>query len=746
MYQQVKALKDLVTEKEEYSMPRSAGTVVENSFVNGLVTEATGLNFPENAVTDTDNCVFYKTGEVKRRLGLDVEEGSSYIPVGINEGHVQTFDWESVSQIGTNNFIVVQIGYIIFFYDRSVFPITSGYKSFYVDLRFHKTSNSSDNDLLSHPVAFSSGNGYLFIAHRNTEPLYIKYNRVTDTIQVQTVSVKIRDFEGIDDGLEVQERPSELTKEHEYNLHNQGWDSSQLAGQNPITKWFNEISNYPSNADVYHFYLNADLEFTPGDIASTLIPINSSAAKGKKIVDAFNIERAVDYTGVVQPPIGSTSPNNEKTVVETVSTDGLRPSQTAFYASRVWWAGIDKNEFASNIYFSKTIESERDFGFCYQQNDPTSEDISDLLPTDGGVVKIPEISKIIFIKEVGNALLVFAENGIWSVSGTDLTPFIADSYQVTKVSDIGAISPLSFVSADNIPFWWNLAGIYTLDQRTPGSLKVVSVTNERIREFYRNIPANSKAFAQGSFDLAEKKLTWLYRQTVPSETGIRNQFDYTNSLCLSLDTGAFYPHSFSEQSPVNVIGLINISGNISVEKEETMTTSTGETITTTSLDTIVSLVSVNETTDAVNKYFVSRPRVGTTPEVNWATMDSTRYVDFYTQDSVGTSYRSFFTTGYRLRGEGQRDFQSNYMTIHSRVEEGSSFFVSGRWDYSNNPLTLRHTTRQQGYKHAPNFEYSPRKLKIRGTGIALQYNIESDSNKPFNVTGWATYDTVNTGV
>ena len=64
-------------------MARSAGIKVENNFTRGLITEATGLNFPENACVDTDNCEFESEGVVRRRKALDLEASSTLtVPVG----------------------------------------------------------------------------------------------------------------------------------------------------------------------------------------------------------------------------------------------------------------------------------------------------------------------------------------------------------------------------------------------------------------------------------------------------------------------------------------------------------------------------------------------------------------------------------------------------------------------------------------------------------------------------------------
>jgi hypothetical protein len=45
-------------------MPAQVLSTVENNFTKGFVTEFTGLNFPENAATDTDNCLYDIVGHV----------------------------------------------------------------------------------------------------------------------------------------------------------------------------------------------------------------------------------------------------------------------------------------------------------------------------------------------------------------------------------------------------------------------------------------------------------------------------------------------------------------------------------------------------------------------------------------------------------------------------------------------------------------------------------------------------------
>ena len=65
------------------------------------------------------------------------------------------------------------------------------------------------------------------------------------------------------------------------------------------------------------------------------------------------------------------------------------------FSGRVFFGGLDNEDYGGSIVFSKLIDSKDDIGECYQQNDPTSEHLSTLLPTDGGVIHLPDADKIL---------------------------------------------------------------------------------------------------------------------------------------------------------------------------------------------------------------------------------------------------------------------------------------------------------------------------------------------------------------
>ena len=82
-------------------MPQSNQTAEFNTFVGGLVTEASPLTFPENASIDEANFELNKDGSRVRRLGMDYESGLTALPLTyattpINDPVVVTFEWVDV--------------------------------------------------------------------------------------------------------------------------------------------------------------------------------------------------------------------------------------------------------------------------------------------------------------------------------------------------------------------------------------------------------------------------------------------------------------------------------------------------------------------------------------------------------------------------------------------------------------------------------------------------------------------------
>jgi hypothetical protein len=115
-------------------MPQAQSNAVqsiENNFTKGLITEFTGLNFPENAATDTDNCVYTLVGDVTRRQGINFEH-NYLLNTGLqNRGNqaISDYKWNNAGGTGTQQILVQQVGATIYFFLSSsantVAPLSS---------------------------------------------------------------------------------------------------------------------------------------------------------------------------------------------------------------------------------------------------------------------------------------------------------------------------------------------------------------------------------------------------------------------------------------------------------------------------------------------------------------------------------------------------------------------------------------------------------------------------------------------
>lgn len=209
-------------------MPRATSNKLYRTFVKGLITEADPLTYPENASIDEDNCILSRRGNRTRRLGVDFEEGFTLSQYAVSTENIKNyavkeFKWESVSNTSTLNFLVIQVGLRLYFYDLSFDPLVDGLKTFVLDLTTFIVPGSSNPTATE--VSFSTGKGYLFVVGAKIEPLIIEYLLDQDDILVTPIVIAIRDFKGVDDGLANDEEPTTLSVEHQYNLLNQGWIS-----------------------------------------------------------------------------------------------------------------------------------------------------------------------------------------------------------------------------------------------------------------------------------------------------------------------------------------------------------------------------------------------------------------------------------------------------------------------------------------------------------------------------------------
>jgi hypothetical protein len=824
-----------------------------NSFVKGLVTEASELTFPEGALVEGENFVLKRDGSLERRLGIDYENLYTKVSTGLTESQIAQgrsafYRWNSPSGDSSLSIGVIRI------YNRFWF----------VDLL---TTNPSSNllnnssyievpGLTTNDVQFANLNNQLIIVSQDlTTPIIFTYNTDTKLISVSNLNIKIRDLFGVNDGIDPDVRPdyagitttkqwiakstnfkkgdelyygvnvykvtaasqgaqtvrpgysnilynfnpisyaspemgtvgpthtsgtvangnfdltyvrtitsADTSEEHRYNLRNQGWNKTiqVVGGGDAIDKTGSVLGVFPSNSDVYSLGKNSnpssgDYEKYDPNILKKNSQSKYQVAKGSFIIDAFSRgqsrETVADDAKINNLPIDK---------------ENGRFTTVAAYAQRLFYSGVKSDitepdsrspNYNNYIFFSRVVKSPEDFEKCYQEADPTDPGINSLVPSDGGTIQIPEVSRIVKIVAAQSSLLVFCQNGVWEVFG-DTGGFYANNFQVSKISTNGVMDQNAIVQVGGNFIYWSNAGIYTLiTDNASGRFAPENISLKTIQKLYLDIPFLGKKHARGFYDEKENRVRFLYNDSDSySETNYVNK--YNKELVYDLTLKAFSLFTIGElasNSPY-VSDYIEIPNFISSEEATNVLVNTDEVLVT-STDEVI--VNVDIEADR-NSQFSYLTLVGTSWTVSKA--NNTTFKDWVTEDATGVNYVSYLVTGYEYYGDILKRKQVPYIQFYfERTEDGytlinnnlvlnnqSSCLVQSQWNWSDSANSGKWGSQFQAYRLLHNyipanasdpFDYGDKiiitKNKLRGSGKVLSLYITSEEGKDMKLQGWA---------
>lgn len=493
----------------------------QNNFVAGIITEASPLAFPPNASLSEVNFALNRDGTRSRRLGIDFEDGFVLNATGYTAEQLATstrsfYRWPNPSGARDIDIGVIQIGGYIFFVNLLTDAPSANL------LHGGQPINTGAPNTAEFEYALI-GTSLIAVSTVLDYPYLVNYNDDLDLITWEYAPILVRDTVGVEDGLELTERPTTLSPAHRYNLYNQGWLPSGIEtvcgeGVNPIDCTHNKFGVYPSNADVWMIgriedVQSADVKKYDPEIAKRYLINSGQVPRGHFIINAFDrgASRA-QVSGVTELPA-----DRELGRIRTVAT----------YAGRAFYAGVNSRieggdnrspNFNGVVFYSQTMRTPMDLVRCYSENDPTNEDISDPLDTDGGVIIIPEATVIVKLMALKSSLFVFAENGVWEIRGGD-SGFRGNEFQVNKVSGLGVSSYRSIVEVNGAIFFWAWDGIYTLFMNENGIYETRNVTLTTIQKLYNSLPDSARRTAKGYYDAANNKLRWLYYSEEAAYTG-----------------------------------------------------------------------------------------------------------------------------------------------------------------------------------------------------------------------------------
>lgn len=746
-----------------------------NNFTKGLITEVSPLTFPENAALDINNLILERSGKVSRRLGINYETGYALKSTGLDEislgiTKISYHVWPTPSGHNEISLGVIRVGNKLWFMDTL-------------------TENPSNNLILGGTPLTITGlnnsnidvaiinNNFVFVSADLDTPIILQYESVS-LITITPYNLKVRDIWGIYESTTLDNRPVTLNDIHSYNLRNQGWsnriyNTCNTAGIDSIQCTFNKLGFFPSNADIWTLGKIADLssadysEYDPLTMAKNSIDI-ATAPKGRFIIDVYNRGADRKVQGIAEGLSAvATLPQDRETG---------RISTVASFSGRLFYSGVesqivdaDKNSpnYAGVIFFTQVGSSIISLSKCYQDADPTSEEISDIVDTDGGTIHIPDISRVHKLLSTRTSILAFAQNGVWEIFG-DTGGFNATSYQVSKVSSVGVESPYSIIETITGIFYWAKGGIFVLTQdQMSGRYKVDNVSITTIQTLYNRISDTAKKYAIGFYEEIQNRVRWLYND-FPEYNELSYVNKYNKELIFDLTLGSFY---INEITQTEVSPFVASYAPIPkfVRNDLLDTVYVGDVPVVVGIQEVVSRArGFRDVRESEYKFLTVQATSFTLSEYA-----STFFRDWITYNGTGFNYSSYLVTGYEIYQDMMRKKQAPYLVVAlEKTESGftsngtgldalnpSSCLVQAQWNWTNTATGNKWGTIFQAYRlprvYFPsitndNFDTGDSviitKNKLRGIGRALSLKFQSEDNKDMRILGWGTTLTISGSV
>lgn len=768
--------------------------------MNGLITERNQLTFPEDASTDESNCDLLKDGSRRRRLGLAAEAGGSLSTEtsSTTDTVFSVNKWENVAEQTGVEFVVVQMGNLVWFYKQGTAALSGGRVDttftsgveYQLDLNTYQRPSASSLGPSAVPIQCTSIKGALVVTSPEINSIYITRNVTTGAFTVTEIAFRARDYKWLGDRATYRDAVAKnsVTLGRSYDTRNCGWAAGGGSGSSSSSTALAsftaallggtvigaalEQNNAGGGDNALETYINAEGDFPAlthpwfsGKNSSGVFSVTewkkvasgtSFITNGTYILDLYDRDRSA------ASGISASDPADQAALeAELNTTEDARFATCAAYAGRVFYSGMlnSTDDNGTKVYFTQVLED--GFGLigeCFQQNDPTSEFLSDLLDTDGGYVNIPEAHNIRKLHTFGPDLYVFAENGVWRIGGVD-DVFRATEYSVNKIGEDGIVTANSFISANGKPYWWSNSGIFTIgiDQSTGGIISQ-NMSVSTIQTFWDNIGAEERSRVQGSYDDVKRRVFWAYPSSGEASENKLNEILIWDEIL-----GAFFPWSISDQDTDTdyMVGLAFSNGSGTTTITYNVVDSSGNQIVDSSLNDVVIQREGQSLSSALLKVVY---RDGTTGAIGFAEFSGTDFLDW-----GDAAYTSYAETAYNFLGAGMTKKNVPYiLTFMKTTETGweanqagdgydplrpSSLFLKSKWDFRETP----NTGRQQCYRlkypvsvdtselgtWAYPEEVVTSRLKIRGRGRVVVLRWESESGYDFHLLGWSMLGAMN---
>ena len=755
------------------------------NFSKGLVTDRSPLNAEPNTMADVQNMVLNRDGSVQRRKKFDVLESPTWTLLeSHNSGDlnpeeitgVSSFLWEGAGESGDSDIIMIHAA------GRANFFFASN-KDF---LNSIDTPSKTPNQDMNLSVA-TSGNQLILTSEDDDRIDVFEYDSSTATVNfVENKTIKVRDLWGWEPKKGIQERyransdaatdptSDEATDfiRQAYERINRGWTLQSLQDYSDyqVTNGADDVFWLPPLASSPQMYKDNNLavDFSLEDS----IFFGNSPSRGSSIViDLFergptsssgppysrlsNDERYQNRRTVASDIAGLISGTTDSILdqaVEDVSTGGIK--DVGYFYGRFWYVFTqdslslsDKQttelgeqqypQLESLVAFSTITSDNRSLNTCFQEADPTSEFISDRIPTDGGTISIQDMRNPRAITEFAGGILVFAKNGIWYItSGSE--GFNPTSFIVKKISNFGALTKWGIVKTSTAIYFLGEEDIYKISLADSDWPAVQNISFNIIGNYYDNIRKGQLRACRSCYDSINKKIIWQWA-------------DYGEGF-------------FVFQSPENALATHQLIYDVINEAFTVNTIDAREDTKDVSFLGPPVFLPISVTDDPRVLYTILRhnSNASTEYEVTFGDQKGSGFKDFSTQNT-GAEADAFFILNH-YAGDAQVQNQVPTLTTHSKLtetglkqdangdytilENPGSIKVQAYWDFTDKLTGWGNPDEFQAYKLPRaylsdstngSFDYGKTVIttnnKIEGRGRALQLKFSTEPEHDFHLYG-----------
>lgn len=549
------------------------GTIDKFQPVRGIITEASDMNFPQDAAYDLENVEITKEGKTQRRLGLEQETGGStllnlFTETDRAEGVYSTFVWRLTAGSEETNLRIIQTGSKLRLIE-DIAPLSS--QTVLLDLDLSGAPYTTGN-AISTPCQYAYGAGFIIIANENANTIVIRsVGSTVNPISLATdiVEHKIRTrtlLEPFDAG---DNYSTILTVQEEFNLRNSGWPflatvatdptGSAVINQDPVANYLTNRGVYPSHSRVY-----SAMKLTAADNVAALGAF--SALADQKVTFGNTIPPLGHYIHSAFSFDARSLLLTEGTPISTGTTSysvANRPISCAYLNGHAIYGDIDESN-KTRIMVSQSVKEISSLARCYQEADPTADEINDVIATDGFVIRPVGMGKPLVMRETSKGVVILCSNGVWVLRGASGS-FSATDFEIVKLAQLKFSSPNSVIVVDDTVFFCAERGIFTVGANELGELRVANITDTTIKTLYLEYGTERIKNMIAAYVQEDNYIYWL----VPEEPVNGNyKGDAYEMLVLNLELEGFFLYDFGKSDdrpalhiPMSLTGLVQTTND-----------------------------------------------------------------------------------------------------------------------------------------------------------------------------------------